>query len=230
VNEYQYEPIRGLPEQLPGGETIIWQGEPQWSGLARRVFHLRGLGLYFTLLIALHAGSQLLGGEPASAVLSGLGWQLCLGGAALGILAVMARAYARTTVYTLTNRRIVLRFGVAVPMMINLPLDQMESAGLRSCGDGTGDIAIQLKPGSKLSYWAMWPNARPWHWAPVEPMLRAVPEPERVAGLLAEAAMAAEPAPGQAEAPTALRGQRPSSQPGRPRPVAEFPSAAMAAK
>lgn len=228
MNEYQYEPIHGLPEQLPEGETIIWQGEPQWSGMARRVFHLRGLSLYFALLIALHAGSQLLGGEPANAVLASLGWQLCLGGLALGILAVLARAYARTTVYTLTNRRIVLRFGVAVPMMINLPLEQIESAGLRNCSDGTGDIAVHLLPGSKLSYWALWPNVRPWYWAPVEPMLRAVPDPEHVAGLLAKAALAAAPAPGQPEVPAPARGQRPA-QPER-RPLREFPATAMAAE
>ena len=38
MSEYENEPIRGLPGLLPKGEYIVWQGSPDWRGLARRFF------------------------------------------------------------------------------------------------------------------------------------------------------------------------------------------------
>jgi hypothetical protein len=40
MNEYENEPVRGLPETLPPGETLLWQGEPDWLSMARRTFRL----------------------------------------------------------------------------------------------------------------------------------------------------------------------------------------------
>jgi hypothetical protein len=61
VGEYEHEPVRGLPEYLPDDETLVWQGEPDWRVMARRVFHLRSVGIYFALLIAVHLGSSSTG-------------------------------------------------------------------------------------------------------------------------------------------------------------------------
>ncbi len=185
MNEYEYEPVRGLPEQLPPGESIVWQGEPQWRVMAQRVFHTRTLSIYFVLLILLHFGSLLLAGATLGSALVSVSWQLGLAGATIAILSLMACLYARSTVYTLTDRRLVLRFGVAVPMMINIPLDSVESAALREFGDGSGDIALTPVPGTRISYWALWPNARPWHFSRVKPMLRCVPQAQSVAARLA---------------------------------------------
>ena len=69
MNEYEHEPVRGLPEYLPEGETLLWQGQPGWRSMALRVFHVRSIGLYFGLLVAIHLGSELLNGAQAGAVL-----------------------------------------------------------------------------------------------------------------------------------------------------------------
>ncbi len=45
--------------------------------------------------------------------------------AAVGLLHLLAWGSARTTIYTLTNRRIVMRIGMAVPKCINLPLTEI---------------------------------------------------------------------------------------------------------
>ena len=39
--EYEIEPIPGLPGNLPPGESILWQGSPDWQAFARSVFHTR---------------------------------------------------------------------------------------------------------------------------------------------------------------------------------------------
>ena len=51
-HEHEFEPQYGLPERLPAGENILWQGSPDFVTLARRVFHIRTLALYFALLMA----------------------------------------------------------------------------------------------------------------------------------------------------------------------------------
>ena len=51
--EHEFEPERGLPEQLPAGEQLLWQGSPEWKRLAQRAFHVRKLVVYFAALIAL---------------------------------------------------------------------------------------------------------------------------------------------------------------------------------
>ncbi|MEM1103487.1 MAG: hypothetical protein AAGH48_05230, partial [Pseudomonadota bacterium] len=50
-DDFAAEPIRGLPEALPEGERILWQGEPTWRQLAVNVFHIRALAIYFGVLM-----------------------------------------------------------------------------------------------------------------------------------------------------------------------------------
>ena len=46
------EAIPGLPEHLPAGEYVYWQGAPDWKDLAIHGSHARKLALYFALLLA----------------------------------------------------------------------------------------------------------------------------------------------------------------------------------
>ena len=50
------------------------------------------------------------------------------GALGIGLLMLYAWAVARTTVYTLTDKRVVLRIGVALNKCINLPLTQIAPA------------------------------------------------------------------------------------------------------
>jgi hypothetical protein len=185
MGEYEHEPVRGLPEYLPDGEKLVWQGSPTWRTMARRVFHVRTVTLYFLAIIAVHGASQLYRGEGLSEVLLAAGWQVGLGASAVAILAILARAYARSTVYTLTDKRLVMRFGVALPMMINIPLEIVTSADLRSFSDGSGDIILTLDPKKKLSYMMLWPNLRSWHFRRVQPALRSIADVRSVAAAMA---------------------------------------------
>jgi hypothetical protein len=186
VNEYEHEPVPGLPETLPDGESMIWQGAPRWQGLALRAFHARKAAIYFGLLAAAHVGLQLQAGVGPAEALQGAAWLVLLGAAAVGLLTLLGWLYARSTVYTITNRRIVMRFGVAIPMMINIPLAKIESADLKRFGDGSGDLLFSLVAGEKTAYWMIWPHARPWRFFPAQPMLRSIPAVAEVARRLAD--------------------------------------------
>ncbi len=191
MNEYDFEPVRGLPGALPAGERLIWQGAPSWTRLACQAFHIRAVSAYLVGMLAWRTASAIGEGvDPASAVQATLAVSP-LAAAAVALLAGLAWLTARTTVYTLTNRRIVLRFGVALTKAINLPFAIVESGALKTFADGSGDVAVTLKAPNKLALAHIWPHARPWRIASPQPTLRAVPDAARVARLLADAMDAA---------------------------------------
>lgn len=182
--EYEHEPIRGLPGDLPPGEQILWQGAPDWRVFARSALRTRWIGFYFALIAAIAAVGGSLGGMLAAFVSAA---------AVLGLLSLFAVMVARTTVYTITSHRVVLRVGVALNKCINLPLATLASADMRDQGAGFGDIVLVPGVPHGLGYAVLWPHARPWRLARPEPMLRAIPEAEKVAQILARACAAITP-------------------------------------
>ncbi len=188
MTEYDNEPIPGLPGLLPPGEMIIWQGSPHWRSLARTAFHTRLVAMYFAGLAALSAIFALRHGNYVGVELT-----VSLGLVGLGLLHALAWGSARTTIYTLTNRRIVFRIGMAVPKCINLPLAMIAAVDFAGRADGTGDLPLTLIGAPRLGYLALWPHARPLKIVRPAPMLRSVPEAEAVAALVARACLAANP-------------------------------------
>lgn len=184
-------PLRGLPGPLPEGEGLRWQGAPKWGALARRAFHVRKVAFYFGLLVLLRIVLLTTGGATLAHVVVSALWLITLGGLAIAILGLLAWAYSRTTVYSITDRRLIIRFGVALPMTVNIPFKVVESAGLKVYKDGTGDIPLTLVKHQRINYIIMWPNVRPWYFMPAQPMIRCIPDAKAVAELLADALHAA---------------------------------------
>ncbi len=187
MSEFEHEPVRGLPERLPAGEVLLWQGQPSWRALAVRAFHVRKIAIYFGLLLVWRVASGLHGGTSPSGVAESLLWILPLPLAAVGIPALLAWLYSRTTVFTITNRRVVMRYGVALPWSLNLPFSLVESAAVSVHRDGTADIPLVLTGTGRVSYLHLWPFARPWRINRPQPMLRSVADGERAAAILARA-------------------------------------------
>jgi len=194
--EHDYEPVPGLPARLPPGETILWQGSPDWKTVARRAMRVRVFAAYFVALIAwgisggVSAGSSLTEIAVSALRLGGLG------AVALALLTLFAWLMARTTVYTITTRRVVMRFGVAMPMTIQMAYSKIDAAGLHVWSDGSGDIALKLQEGQRIAYLVLWPHARPWKLAKAQPTLRGIPDAVAVGQILgrALAASALQPA------------------------------------
>lgn len=187
VLEHGAEPVRGLPEPLPPGERVLWQGSPSFAGLARRAFHVRAVAGYFALLALWKLATGLHDGAGAAAAALDAGGLVVPAGLAIGVLLLLARLYARSTVFTITDRRVVLRFGVALPMAVNLPFREIETARLALHRDGTGDLPLALGGSGRLAWLHLWPFVRPWRLRRPEPMLRALPEAATVARILSEA-------------------------------------------
>ena len=174
MSEHDYEEIRGLPGRLPSDERLLWQGAPDAWRLACEAFHVRAVALYFGGMISLRAAGSLAHGAPAGRVLTEAAAVSPLAILALALLGGLAVLYSRTTVYTITTRRVVLRFGVALPKAINLPFSQIESASVKRRGGTGGDLAMTLKAPNKIAFLHLWPNVRPWRLARPEPSFTAL--------------------------------------------------------
>jgi hypothetical protein len=187
MSEFEFEPIPGLPAELPVGETLLWQGSPGWAVTARRVFHVRGVGYYFLALLVWRAVSGWYAGQPAAQIGVSMLWLAGLGLAIVGFLILVAYMIARGTIYTVTTRRVVMRFGVVFPLSLNIPYRIIESAGFAEYLDGTGDIPLRLRGDGRIAYPHLWPHARPWAINRPEPMLRGIAEARAAARILANA-------------------------------------------
>jgi len=191
--EYEGEPVHGLPERLPAGEELLWQGSPSWRGLARRAFHVRKVMVYFGLLLGWSLISSLLEGNSIAGTARQATWILLPFSGATGILFLLAWLNGRATVYTITSRRIVIRFGVALQMALNLPFRTVQSVDLKSFADGTGDLSLRVSGAEQCGYMMLWPHARAWRFgSESQPTLRAIPDAEAIAGILMSALAASE--------------------------------------
>lgn len=201
--DFGYEPVLGLPQALPPGERILWQGAPRWTSLARHAFRLGWVALYFALLGLWRGLSAYEDGAAASDVIITALWPVGIGGVVILAAAWIARYAARTTRYTITNRRLVFRIGMALTVSVNVPFNVIAAATVRRHRDGTGDISLAIAPPARVSWVMFWPHARPWHFRKPQPMLRGLAEPDRVAQILSRALAAAADMPVAAVEPAA---------------------------
>ena len=179
-----------LPADIPPGERVLWHGRPEWISLARRAYRVDFVAAYFLAMTAWNLGYGLYLGGPALAAMGALK-TLIAGFAAIGLLGGVAWLSARTTLYVVTTRRLVLKIGIALPIFFNLPFSQIASASVHIYSDETGDIPVLPTPGQRIAYLHLWPHARPFHVNRPEPAMRSVRNAREVATMLAAALKAA---------------------------------------
>lgn len=185
-DDFAIEPVLGLPERPPVGEDLLWQGRPDSLALARDAFKVTWVAGYFVAL-AVWRAAVVADGSVGSVVAIMLPY-LAIGAVACAILYGMAAVQARSTVYTITTARVVMRIGAALTVTLNLPFKQIGAASLAGKSGGTGTIALETLGETRISHLVCWPHVRPWHFAKTQPALRCIPDAARVAKLLADAA------------------------------------------
>ena len=186
-DDFNFEPIRGLPEKLPEGEHILWQGAPDPRRLAREALGVRWVAAYFILLAVWRVGVSSNEVPFGAAILYGVPFILS-GVVACAILYGIAYVQAKSTVYTLTNKRVAMRIGAALTMTLNLPYTWIGTAKLDLKPSGHGTLAFELIGDTRISYLMSWPHVRPWRMARTQPALRCIPDAQNVAQIFAEAA------------------------------------------
>ncbi len=196
------EVFRG--NQLAPGEVRLWQGRPLFRRVAFDIFHARGIAAYFVGLFVLDAYQAWAKHIPLPVAIHNSVPLAVIIGVASGLLLAAAWLVTLTTRYEVTDRRVILRYGMALPATLSLPYSQIVKASLAVNGDHTGDIALVLKEGNHMPYMKLWPLARAWQLSHPEPTLRGVPRAAVTGALLARslatrhAALSAKDATGKA--------------------------------
>jgi hypothetical protein len=179
--------FKELPAPLPAGERVIWQGKPSFKGLALRSFHIREVAIYFGLLLTWRLWSNWSHGLSAGEAVTSALWLIVPAIIGIAVLAGLAWLFQRAACYTITSKRVLFQFGVALPMTMNIPLGKIANAALKTYHDGSGDIPLTLNDSKRVSYLLLWPHIRPWRLRMSEPMLNSIPDAAGVAAKLAEA-------------------------------------------
>jgi hypothetical protein len=187
AREFELDAQPGLPELLPDDERILWQGAPDAWGMARSAFHVVHVACYFAVLMAWGLASKLHDGVAFADAVTSLVPFAGVAALALAMLALMGFWAARTSVYTLTTKRVVMRVGIVLTVAYNLPLTRIRSADLRRMSTGRHDVVLHLEQGTRIAWLHLWPHVLPWQVAAPRPMLRALPDAAKVAALLGQA-------------------------------------------
>ena len=188
-DDFAFEPIRGLPERPPEGEVILWQGQPNWLRLTVDSLNLWWILGYFIFLFVWRfiSVSDLM---PLNQALFVSLPFLALAMIVTSLLMLVGYIQAKASVYTITNKRVVMRIGAALTVTLNLPFTEIENAAIASSSKNFGSIAIDTKQDAKFSFLVLWPHARAWHFRKPQPSLRCIPNAAEVAKILSNAAKA----------------------------------------
>ena len=188
-DDFAAEPINGLPELPPRGEVILWQGRPNWFRLTVESLNLWWVVAYFAVLTGWRFITVIDVLSFERAIIMTLPFVIMTLIVVL-LLMLVGFIQARATVYTITNRRVAMRIGAALTVTLNIPYTQIDNAAVSVGKAGCGNIALETKGDSKFSYLVLWPHIRSWKISKPEPTLRAIPDVQSVAQILAKAAKA----------------------------------------
>ncbi|MHB2205761.1 photosynthetic complex putative assembly protein PuhB [Methylobacterium sp. CM6257] len=160
--------------RLEPGERMLWQGHPEMPALRRHLLKVRWLAAYFAgllawklVLIACVRGAQPPEVFDAAAL-------LVQGTVLMGIVTYFAWVLARSTTYTLTDLRLVICHGIALPATVDIPLRAVRSVAVRIRTDGTGGVALAVQDGAGIGYSKLWPHVQGLSLSCPVPMLRGL--------------------------------------------------------
>ncbi len=187
LREHENEPVPGLPHALPPDEQVLWRGRPQARWFARDVLKTRWIALYFVVLAILAVGGGQISGAAFSGTLFAAAVLLLMSAVVIGMLELIAWAVHRTTVYTITNKRLVLRVGIALPLTVNVPFSRIASVDRRHVAEGCGDLSFRVAGDERISWLMLWPHVRMWKMRSPQPVLRCIPKLDRASDIVASA-------------------------------------------
>jgi hypothetical protein len=153
--------------------------------------HVQAIAGYFGLLLAWRLLTVWTVSHDVRETAASTVPLLLVAATAFALIALVSRLIAKTTVYSITSKRIVMRYGIALPVTVNVPYNVIGSADLKSYPDGSGDIAFAVQGPNPLGYYHLWPHARGWRVARPQPSFRSLEEAAEVANVLAKALHAA---------------------------------------
>ncbi|MEM6659735.1 MAG: photosynthetic complex putative assembly protein PuhB [Pseudomonadota bacterium] len=154
-------------------ETVLWTGRPSAFALAREVFLVDWVVVYFSIIAVWTLLRQPNGAEDASLFpyVASL-FVLC----AVAVLLLIGTAFLVTRVsgYYITDRRIVFAVGLVRAVTVSIPLNRISHADIAHASFGTTTFVFRTEPDLAYSRFQLWPHVLRYDRAVYQPAMRCL--------------------------------------------------------
>ena len=184
----KFEAPKNILDAIPHGESILWKGRPSLWGFSWNLFGLKWIALYLSMLSIVSVARFFASDFYTAFYVDFLPFFLS-GIFASIILIGLAAIQAYSTVYIITENRVIIKTGAALSFLISMPFKKIKEVNLQKRGASIGTISFELFSKKRVPYISCWPSVRPWKFKKTQPAFSCVRSVNEVATILRKTAM-----------------------------------------
>ena len=185
----KFEVHKNILDAIPEGESILWKGKPSFWGFSWYFFGLKLLAFYLIILSVVFAARLTVTDFFTAFVVDFLPFLLS-GILASCILMALAKIQSQSSVYIITENRVIIKSGAALSFLISMPFKKIKAVNLQKRKGSLGTISFELNSGKRVPYISCWPSVRPWRFKKTEPAFSCIENVDEVATILRKSVMA----------------------------------------
>ena len=184
----KFEAPKNILDAIPDGESILWKGKPSLWGFSWNLFGLKWITFYLSILSVVSIARFFASDFHTAFYIDFLPFFLS-GIFASIILIGLAAIQAYSTVYIITENRVIIKTGAALSFLIRMPFKKIKEVNLQKRGASIGTISFELFSKKRVPYVSCWPSVRPWKFKKTQPAFSCVRSVDEVATILRKTAM-----------------------------------------
>ena len=184
----KFEAPKNILDAIPNGESILWKGRPSLWGFSWNLFGLKWITLYLSILSIVSVARFFASDFYTAFYVDFLPFFLS-GIFASIILIGLAATQTYSTVYIITENRVIIKTGAALSFLISMPFKKIKEVNLQKRGASIGTISFELLSEKRVPYISCWPSVRPWKFKRTQPAFSCIGSVDKVATILRKTAM-----------------------------------------
>ena len=184
----KFETPKNILDVIPDGESILWKGRPSLWGFSWNLFGLKWITLYLSMLSIVSVARFFASDFYTAFYVDFLPFFLS-GIFASIILIGLAATQTYSTVYIITENRVIIKTGAALSFLISMPFKKIKEVNLQKRGASIGTISFELLSEKRVPYISCWPSVRPWKFKRTQPAFSCIGSVDEVATILRKTAM-----------------------------------------
>ena len=184
----KFEAPKNILDAIPDGESILWKGKPSLWGFSWNLFGLKWITAYLCIL-SMVAIVRVFVSDFYSAFYMDFLPFFASGVFASIILFGLAAVQTYSTVYVITEKRVIIKTGAALSFLISMPFKKIKGVNLQKRRGSIGTISFELFSEKRVPYTSCWPSVRPWKFKKTQPAFSCVGSVDEVATILRKTAM-----------------------------------------
>ena len=184
----KFEAPKNILDAIPNGESILWKGRPSLWGFSWNLFGLKWITLYLSMLSIVSVARFFASDFYTAFYVDCLPFFLS-GIFASIILIDLAATQTYSTVYIITENRVIIKTGAALSFLISMPFKKIKEVNLQKRGASIGTISFELLSEKRVPYISCWPSVRPWKFKRTQPAFSCIGSVDEVATILRKTAM-----------------------------------------